>query len=442
LTLGAALQGGALQLEAALARVRARALAADGSTRQLGTLSYVVDQLGTVGRIVQAVIELRTRGCVYGHGDGGGGGGGAVTAAALPECVKNSTAPAALVTLGDVLGAVARAAGDARRYFGEVNGTLLSLRGIVPHGEAELRAYLQGMAGPLQRANASALLLTRFMVAAAEGSALLAAVSATQAPLSAAVNGNLDVAGNATRSARHALGAVRDEAGSSARRLIGTVEPAVAAVLLYGVAVAAGALLYALSMQHLVCPLLDLDRLSERKCVQQLCFGVLYAALDVFVVLSFLWMLAVTMLATLQGLFVSACWGVGVGVGVGGGGGSADDAAAAALAPAPAAQLPDIRGAVCRRVDGDLVAAIGLAVGGGTANFLLSYHLMALLQASYSKYVSGRAGKVTAEGRRIDFNGDGQAHSLGFDTVGDGKVDTVLRRAAQQQQQGGAKIVV
>ena len=417
-----ALQNGLQQVEA-MAQVHLAALTAGDVAAQFRALSYVVDQLTTVGAIVEAAIELRSRRCVYENG-------GSFDSVATEAACINSTAPIALVTLSDTLRAVARARDIAARYVGDANATLLALRAnLVPHGEVVLRARLEEMEGPLRRANVSALLLTDFIAQVAKGTELLAAVLASQEPLQAAVNENLDLAGNLTGAARSTLGVVRDDAWRAARRLVDAMQPPMRGVLAYGIAVALGALLYALSMQHLFCPFLDLDTI-QTKGLQQLCFGVLYLSIDVFVVVAFLWMLAVTMLATMQGLFVSACWGV-----------SDVDVVAAA------GQLADIRVAVCQKVGSELVEAFALAVGGGTANFLLSYHLMASLQASYSKYVSGGAATLKAEGRRIDFNGDGQKHALGFDTVGDGKIDTVLKRSrgslgGGEEHTPGTKVVV
>ena len=89
--------------------------------------------------------------------------------------------------------------------------------------------------------------------------------------------------------------------------------------------------------------------------------------------------------------------------------------------------MTDGRAETCKNVNGSMSSSLILTLVAGVFNFILSYHILVALQASYSKYVSSGLNESKAEGVDMDFNGDGEQNSKGFDTTGDGKVDTVVQ---------------
>ena len=101
---------------------------------------------------------------------------------------------------------------------------------------------------------------------------------------------------------------------------------------------------------------------------EQFGYVTLYLLVDVFVLFSFFFFFVVLLICVVDAGLVASCQSV--------------KAHGPITAPA------------CTEIVDSLGPAVLAAVVGGILNFLLSYHLIAALQATYSQYVAAQAPKV------------------------------------------------
>jgi hypothetical protein len=159
------------------------------------------------------------------------------------------------------------------------------------------------------------------------------------------------------------VAAAAPEAGKT---LAGYVRGPAVACCGFGVLCATGVMLYAISMRwksSACCLFRLLNAFFEH-------FGyvTLYILLDLFVLFSFFFFFVVLLLCVIDAGLVASC--------------------AAVTSHGP------ITGPACIEIRQALEPAVLLAAVGGTLNFLLSYHMLAALQATYSQYVVADSEKI------------------------------------------------
>eukprot|EP00937_MAST-01D_sp_MAST-1D-sp2_P003293 g3293.t1 len=376
-------------------------------SRQLNTLKYITEQLGNIQDILRAGFAMSDLHCESQH---------AGSDAADGNCT--STAPAALLAVDSVLTAVRDILDTLLGLADWVSLANSGLRALLPAPStrnATVEQYLSQISAALAPPPAPAPATTSNTFARVANTTFVKLVDAQVRVMDQAVADEAarlafvdEKAREATaglQSLRSALLRVQVSVQSSAPNIAELLRKVSVGVATYGIVVASLVFIYALSLQQAFFASLDVNKLGQG-CLRTASYLLVFVLVDVFVIVAFAAMLSLAALAGLEALLVGACW---------------DDFNTAASGS-------------CESIDGELVGSLVLSVGGGITNFLLSYHLLAALQAAFSKYVQGGYGLARSEGVHLDYNRDGHANSIGFDTTGDGLIDTVVQKKTSNAQ--------